>query len=172
MLVDLARPIVHAVERFLVRRITDYDDVVCCRLSVYPGILNWRGLLNTFSILLTSSLTVIVFELSSIRHVGLDTVTFSLALTPASGARPTLPTGCCDTLRELGLQLTSALLEDTLLGEWVHALSRGHHTGVIRTNTRCVWSSRGNEHPSLLCHLLRHWHQAINHLEQLALRHG
>ena len=52
MLVDLARPI---LERFLVRHITDCDDVVCFRLSTYPGILNWRGLLNTVTVLLTSS---------------------------------------------------------------------------------------------------------------------
>ena len=40
MLVDLAHPILHAVGRFLVRHITDCDDVVCFRLSTHTGILN------------------------------------------------------------------------------------------------------------------------------------
>ena len=40
LLVDLVRPNLHIVERFLVRDITDCGDVLCFRLSAYTRILN------------------------------------------------------------------------------------------------------------------------------------
>ena len=63
------------------------------------------------------------------------------------------PTGCGDTLRELCLRTHFSSVSG-----FAPLRVDIYLAGVIRTDTRCVWSSRGNRHAPLLCHLLRHWH--------------
>ena len=143
-LVDLARPILHVVERFLVRHIKDFDDdVVCSLASVEHGprdlelkrvVQHCRGLVDVvadsnrargvraeFHTLPTSSGER--FSCPDFWHVGLDTVAFSIAGSH-NGLIILLTSHCAGWLGHC----LRALPEDTLLlGEWIRALACGHN---------------------------------------------
>ena len=111
-------------ERFLVRHITGYDDVVCFRLSTYTGILNWRGLLNTVSILLT-----LVTDCHRVHDVG---AAFHALLPTSSGERSSCP-GFRNVVDDSALlvlvplcRLVAATLSVSLASNSSSALLRGH----------------------------------------------